>query len=120
MGQKCFKFLLGEKQHLLRMKAGLHYKNWWKKWRILGLEPPPATEYQWKCWIMQLNRSSMVSTLYKMIPEGSSLGALEESWTTRNGIIGGAHQAYIEYRAIPQIGLRSHLQRGSREKYEQD
>ena len=69
-----------------------------------SLEPPPATEYQWRVdYAIKQEFCNDASTLYKMtIPEGSSLGALEGKVGPQGmGLYGGAHQAYIDYRAVP-------------------
>ena len=69
-----------------------------------SLEPPPATEYQWRVnFAIKQEFGNDASTLYKMtIPEGSSLGALEGKVGTQGmGLYGGAHQSYIDYRAVP-------------------
>lgn len=94
-----------EKQHLLRMKARLHYIELVEKnGGFWSLEPPPATEYQWRVdYAIKQEFCNDASTLYKMtIPEGSSLGALEGKVGPQGmGLYGGAHQAYIDYRAVP-------------------
>lgn len=69
-----------------------------------SLEPPPVTEYQWRVdYAIKQEFCNDASTLYKMtIPEGSSLRALEGKVGTQGmGLYGGAHQAYIDYRAVP-------------------
>ncbi len=69
-----------------------------------SLDPPPVTEYQWRVdYAIKQEFCNDASTLYKMtIPEGSSLGALEGKVGTQGmGLYGGAHQAYIDYRAVP-------------------
>lgn len=75
-----------------------------------SLEPPPATEYQWRVdYAIKQEFCNDASTLYKMtIPEGSSLGALEmekldhKEWDYMVGHI--KHILIIEQYL--QIGLR--------------
>ena len=69
-----------------------------------SLEVPPMTEYQWRVdYAIKQEFCNDATTLYKMtIPEGSSLIALEGKVGTQGmGLYGGAHQAYIDYRAVP-------------------
>ena len=69
-----------------------------------SLEAPPMTEYQWRVdYAIKQEFCNDATTLYKMtIPEGSSLTALEGKVGTQGmGLYGGAHQAYIDYRAVP-------------------
>ena len=69
-----------------------------------SLDPPPITEYQWRvAYAIKQEFCNNASTLYKMtIPEGASLKALEGKVGTQGrGLYGGAHQAYIDYRAVP-------------------
>lgn len=69
-----------------------------------SLDPPPATEYQWRVdFAIKQEFCNDASTLYKMtIPEGSSLSGLEGTVGTQGmGLYGGAHQVYIDYRAVP-------------------
>ena len=68
------------------------------------LEPPPATEYQWRVnYAIKQEFCNDASTVYKItVPEGSSLGVLEGKVGTQGmGLYGGAHQAYIDYRKVP-------------------
>ena len=69
-----------------------------------SLDPPPATEYKWRVdFAIKQEFCNDASTLYKMtIPEGSSLSGLEGKIGTQGmGLYGGAHQVYIDYRAVP-------------------
>lgn len=69
-----------------------------------SLDPPPATEYQWRVdFAIKQEFCNDASTLYKItIPEGSSLSGLEGIVGTQGmGLYGGAHQVYIDYRAVP-------------------
>ena len=69
-----------------------------------SLDPPPATEYQWRVdTAIKQEFCNDVSTLYKMtIPEGATLSGLEgEVGSQGMGLYGGAHQVYIDYKAVP-------------------
>lgn len=69
-----------------------------------SLDPPPATEYQWRVdFAIKQEFCNDASTLYKMtIPQGSSLSGLEGTVGTQGmGLYGGAHQIYIDYKAVP-------------------
>lgn len=69
-----------------------------------SLDSPPITEYQWRVdFAIKQEFCNDASTLYKMtIPEGSSLSGLEGTVGTQGmGLYGGAHQVYIDYRAVP-------------------
>ena len=69
-----------------------------------SLDPPPATEYQWRVnTAIKQEFCNDGTTLYKMtIPEGSSLAGLEGKVGSQGmGLYGGAHQVYIDYRAVP-------------------
>ena len=80
------------------------YRNGGKNGGFWSLDPPPATEYQWRVdYAIKQEFCNDASALYKMTrPEGSSLGALEGKVGTQGmGLYGGAHQAYIDYRAVP-------------------
>ena len=69
-----------------------------------SLDAPPLTEYQWRvdCAIKQ-EFCNDASTLYKItIPESSSISGLEGRVGTQGmGLYGGAHQIYLDYRAVP-------------------
>ena len=69
-----------------------------------SLDPPPATEYQWRVdTAIKQEFCNDASTLYKMtIPEGATLSGLEgEVGSQGMGLYGGAHQVYIDYKAVP-------------------
>lgn len=69
-----------------------------------GGKSNPATKYQWRVdFVIEQEFCNDVSTLYKMtIPEGSFLSGLEGTVGTQGmGLHGGAHQVYIDYRAVP-------------------
>lgn len=73
-----------------------------------SLEPPPATEYQWRVdFAIRQEFLNDASVLYKItIPEGSSLSGLEGIVGTQGmGLYGGAHQVYTDYRAVPSDGI---------------
>ena len=69
-----------------------------------SLDPPPATEYQWRVdTAIKQEFCNDASTLYKMtIPEGAKLSGLEGKVGSQGmGLYGGAHQVYIDYKAVP-------------------
>lgn len=69
-----------------------------------SLDPPPATEYQWRVdTAIKQEFCNDASTLYKMtIPEGATLSGLEGKVGSQGmGLYGGAHQVYIDYKAVP-------------------
>lgn len=69
-----------------------------------SLDSPPATEYQWRVdTAIKQEFCNDASTLYKMtIPEGASLSGIEGKVGSQGmGLYGGAHQVYIDYRAVP-------------------
>ena len=69
-----------------------------------SLDPPPATEYQWRVdTAIKQEFCNDSSTLYKMtIPEGAKLSGLEGKVGSQGmGLYGGAHQVYIDYKAVP-------------------
>lgn len=69
-----------------------------------SLDAPPATEYQWRVNnAIKQEFCNDASTLYKMtIPQGSSLSGWSGTVGTQGmGLYGGAHQVYIDYRAVP-------------------
>ena len=69
-----------------------------------SLDPPPATEYQWRVdYAIKQEFCNDASILYKLIiPEGSTLTGLEGVVGTQGmGLYGGAHQVYIDYREVP-------------------
>ena len=69
-----------------------------------SLDPPPATEYQWRVdTAIKQEFCNDASTLYKMtIPEGATLSGLEGRVGSQGmGLYGGAHQVYIDYKAVP-------------------
>ncbi len=69
-----------------------------------SLDPPPATEYQWRVdFAIRQEFCNDASTLYKItIPEGSTLSGLEGTIGSQGmGLYGGAHQVYIDYREVP-------------------
>ena len=69
-----------------------------------SLDAPPLTEYQWRVdYAIKQEFCNDASTLYKItIPEGSSISGLEGRVGTQGmGLYGGAHQIYLDYRAVP-------------------
>ena len=69
-----------------------------------SLDPSPATEYQWRVdTAIKQEFCNDASTLYKMtIPEGAKLSGLEGKVGSQGmGLYGGAHQVYIDYKAVP-------------------
>ncbi len=74
-----------------------------------SLDPPPATQYQWRTdFAIKQEFCNDASTLYKMtIPKGSSLSGLEGTVGTQGmGLYGGAHQVYIDYKAVPSDWIK--------------
>lgn len=69
-----------------------------------SLDPPPATEYQWRVnTAIKQEFCNDGTTLYKMtIPDGSSLAGLEGKVGSQGmGLYGGAHQVYIDIDEVP-------------------
>ena len=69
-----------------------------------SLDPPPATEYQWRVdTAIKQEFCNNASTLYTMtIPKGATLSGLEGKVGSQGmGLYGGAHQVYIDYKAVP-------------------
>lgn len=69
-----------------------------------SLVAPPAAEYQWRVnGAIKQEFCNDASTLYKMkIPKGLSLSGLSGTVGAQGmGQYGGAHQVYIDYRAVP-------------------
>ena len=69
-----------------------------------SLDPPPATEYQWRVdYAIKQEFCNDASTLYRItVPEGSSLSGLSGKVGSQGmGLYGGANQVYIDYRAVP-------------------
>ena len=78
--------------------------NYW------SLDPPPATEYQWRVeYTIKQEVNNDATTLYKMtIPEGATVEALEGTVGSQGmGLYGGARQSYINYRAIPKEWIQT-------------
>lgn len=74
-----------------------------------SLDPPPATEYQWRVvTAIKQEFCNDGSTLYKMtIPQGSTLSGLEGKVGSQGmGLYGGAHQVYIDYREVPSDWIK--------------
>jgi len=72
------------------------------------LNSPPATEYQWRVdFAIKQEFCNDASTLYKItVPQGSTLSGLEGTVGSQGmGLYGGAHQVYIDYRAVPSDWL---------------
>ena len=69
-----------------------------------SLDPPPATEYQWRVnTAIKQEFCNDASTLYKMtIPEEATPSGLEGKVGSQGmGLYGGSHQVYIVYKAVP-------------------
>lgn len=78
--------------------------NYW------SLDPPPATEYQWRVeYTIKQEVNNDATTLYKMtIPEGATVETLEGTVGSQGmGLYGGARQSYINYRAIPKEWIQT-------------
>ncbi|WP_040214212.1 hypothetical protein [Clostridium polynesiense] len=75
-----------------------------------SLDPPPATEYQWRVdFAIKQEFGNDASTLYKMtVPKGSSISGLDGIVGPQgNGLYGGAHQIYIDYNAVPGSWIKT-------------
>ena len=73
-----------------------------------SLDAPPATEYQWRVdFAIKQEFGNDASTLYRItVPQGSTLSGLEGTVGSQGmGLYGGAHQVYIDYRAVPSDWL---------------
>ena len=95
----------GGKSNLVTYGGGTTlYRVGGKNGGFWSLDPPPSTEYQWRVdFAIKQEFCNDASTLYKMtIPDGSSLSGLEGTVGTQGmGLYDGAHQVYIDYRAVP-------------------
>ena len=75
------------------------------KGNFWSLDPPPATEYQWRVdFAIKQEFCNDASTLYKItIPNSSSISGLEGTVGSQGmGLYGGAHQVYIEHKYVPR------------------
>ena len=77
--------------------------NYW------SLQPPPATEYQWRVnYAIRQEFGNNASKLYTLtIPEGSSISVLECVMGPQGmGLYGGAHQAYLRVELVPKDWIK--------------
>lgn len=75
-----------------------------------SIDPPPATEYQWRVdFAIKQEFGNDASTLYKMtVPKGSSISGLDGIVGPQgNGLYGGSHQLYIDYNAVPESWIQT-------------
>jgi hypothetical protein len=75
-----------------------------------SLDPPPLTEYQWRAdFAIKQEFCNDASTLYKIkIPDGSSISGLDGIVGSQgNGLYGGVHQTYIDFKAIPESWIQT-------------
>lgn len=95
----------GGKSYLVTYEGGTTlYRVGGKNGGFWSLDPPPATEYQWRVdTAIKQEFCNDATTLYKMtIPEGATLSGLEGKVGSQGmGLYGGAHQVYIDYKAVP-------------------
>ncbi len=95
----------GGKSNLVTYEGGTTlYRVGGKNGGFWSLDPPPATEYQWRVdTAIKQEFCNDATTLYKMtIPEGATLSGLEGKVGSQGmGLYGGAHQVYIDYKAVP-------------------
>ena len=78
--------------------------------RFWSLDPPPATEYEWRVnTAIKQEFCNDGSTLYKMtVPKGSSISGLDGIVGPQgNGLYGGAHQIYIDFKAVPESWIQT-------------
>lgn len=69
-----------------------------------SLDPPPPTEYQWRIdYAIKQDFTNSATNLYRItIPKGSSITALDGTVGSQGlGLYGGAHQAYIDIKQVP-------------------
>lgn len=95
----------GGKANLVTYEGGTTlYRVGGKNGGFWSLAPPPATESQWRVdTAIKQEFCNDASTLYTMtIPEGATLSGLEGKVGSQGmGLYGGAHQVYIDYKAVP-------------------
>ncbi|APM39658.1 pre-toxin TG domain-containing protein [Clostridium kluyveri] len=75
-----------------------------------SLNPPPATEYEWRVkTAIKQEFCNDGSTLYKMtVPKGSSISGLDGTVGPQGmGLYGGAHQIYIDFNAVPERWIQT-------------
>ena len=97
-------FAGGKATHVTYTGGTVLYRIGGRNGGYWSLDPPPATEYQWRVeYAIKQEFLNDASTLYKItIPKGSTIEALEGKVGAQGmGLYGGAHQAYISFREIP-------------------
>lgn len=75
-----------------------------------SLDPPPATEYEWRVNIaIKQEFCNDGSTLYKMtVPKGSSISGLDGTVGPQGmGLYGGARQIYIDFNTEPESWIQT-------------
>ncbi|MEK4509233.1 hypothetical protein [Paenibacillus sp. FSL K6-2524] len=74
-----------------------------------SLDPPPATEFEWRInTAIKQEWVNNASNLYEItIPNGSSITGLDGRVGSQGiGLYGGGHQTYIDFNSIPESWIK--------------